>query len=466
MRELANRKIARPLRSAEGMKMPRPNRRLAISQASLIEKVLLFLTFAVMPMQANLPKLRGFGFAFIIFGLVLAHQLFFRPRVFWLCARHRIYIAGYIFVGFIGVVELIHGNADVYGIVRIIFMLVGGIGVASLCRDRHTLYTGLIGYVVGAVVLSSILLMESYGNIRSISVTTGSFHDISSARGEAFSQSSLEENLNNIAFYASQGAIIALVLSLLGDSRTAGRRFFFAVIGLICIVSTFVTMSRTGIMIFLVAAVAIAYSYGLLRARTVAAAILLGLVMLAAVPSSVFTRLTYTTEKSAGGYEDSRAHIYTAALKHLPEYALTGVGMGHFYGDWGHGTEFENMWGNVSGTHNCFAQVMICWGVGGLLTFSLIIWNAYRSLPRRRGQDPLLLCLLGISVSAAVFLMFTHEIELKQFSAVLGLLAAADLWIWRAGILPMSSGSSTPRVRQFTETRLSFRPDARLGRSF
>lgn len=433
--------------------MPMANRKMAIPKSAPVERLLLFVTLAVIPMQANLPKLRGFGFAFMLFGVVLAHQLFFRPLVFWRSARHRIFIAGYYFIGFIGIMDLIHGNPDIYGIMRILFMLVGGIVVASICRDRRAFYVGLIGYVVGSLVFSSILLMESYGKVSSINTASNDFYDVSHARADVFSQSSLEENLNTIAFYSSQGAISALVFSLLGGGGGL-RRILLAGAGFICVIAAFVTMSRTGIITLLIAAAAIAYSYGLARTRIIISAVLLGIVVLIAVPSSVFSRLTFSTEKAHGEFEDSRAQVYAAVLTHFPEYFITGVGMGNFYGAWGRGSEFGNRYGIVAGTHNCFCQVTICWGVGGLVTFLFIIWNVYRSFPRRGDdRDALLLCLLGVSVSAAVFLMFTHEIELKPFSAVLGLLAASDLWIWRAGARQRVAERNAPAFWQRTKAK-------------
>ena len=84
-----------------------------------------------------------------------------------------------------------------------------------------------------------------------------------------------------------------------------------------------------------------------------------------------------------------------------------------------------------------YAQVTLYWGLLGLLAFLALIWQAYRCLPRRYRADPLGLCLLGLAIVLMVKSFFSHNLERKELSIVLGLLTGTNLWIWqREGMAP------------------------------
>ena len=126
---------------------------------------------------------------------------------------------------------------------------------------------------------------------------------------------------------------------------------------------------------------------------------------------------------------EARTRVYSAGLEHLPEYVWTGVGFGNFWGPWGMSTDFSNG-RSVTGPHNSFIAVAIYWGLAGLFTMMLLVFQAYRCVPKRSAQDPLALCLLGIAVSIALFPMVMHVLSAKQFTLGLGLLVGARSWIW------------------------------------
>jgi hypothetical protein len=118
--------------------------------------------------------------------------------------------------------------------------------------------------------------------------------------------------------------------------------------------------------------------------------------------------------------------IYLEVINRFPEYVLTGVGMGNFYGSWGKNTKFH-INEDITGVHNCLAQVTIFWGIIGLACYVFLIWRGFRSVrtcARRRGTFGL--AIVGLSAAALMWSMFIHELERKEFSIVLGLLIAAD----------------------------------------
>jgi O-antigen ligase len=158
------------------------------------------------------------------------------------------------------------------------------------------------------------------------------------------------------------------------------------------------------------------------------------------VPDAVWSRMTFSTQ--AQEQEDKlegRALVYTAAVKYFPEYAISGVGAGNFWGPWGHKSRFSEKLGVVSGSHNSFIQITIYWGLLSLLALTVLIWQAYRCLPKQCGNDVLALSLLGISVSILMYLTVVHTLYAKEFSLALGLLVGAHRWIWPEGVVPPAS---------------------------
>jgi O-antigen ligase len=149
---------------------------------------------------------------------------------------------------------------------------------------------------------------------------------------------------------------------------------------------------------------------------------------------------------------EARARIYTAAVEHFPEYALTGVGVGNFWGAWGRHSNYAYGRG-VLGSHNVFIQVTIYWGLIGLLALIAVVWQAYRCLPRHCGSDTLSLQLLGISVAVLIWALTMHNLYAKEFSLVLGLLVGARRQIWPKGIVHQATRK--PRLPRPTLARMS-----------
>jgi hypothetical protein len=385
-------------------------------------------TLALVPMQSNLPRFLEFSSAFGLFGILLVYQVLCRPGILLRTVQHPVSCAGYLFISLILMIEIAHGSPAFYEIVRIGFMLIGAVLLASLCRDRRALFSGIYGYILSSALLSVLLLFTTYGKLGS-AAPTNDFYSVSVVRANAFSDNPLQDNLNTMAFFAAQGAILAIALGL--TAKTLRRRSVFLGLGILCIAGTFITMSRSGIVILVLAHAAILYVYRTMRPKIFIAGTIIAVVVAVCLPNVVFSRLSYSTETSAviGGYKDSRVPIYKEVIERFPEYILTGVGMGNFSGDWGKQTKF-NMGKFISGAHNCLVQVTINWGLIGLIAFLGLMWQAYKCIPRRGSTDPLQFCILGLAVAASVWSMVIHNLEGKEFSIALGLLIAADLWIW------------------------------------
>jgi hypothetical protein len=164
------------------------------------------------------------------------------------------------------------------------------------------------------------------------------------------------------------------------------------------------------------------------------------------VPDVVFSRLTSSAEVNTT--VDSRARLYSAALEHLPEYVITGVGQGNFYESWGWYTNFAFRDG-PSPPHSSFVDAMLFWGLPGFLALLMVVYQAYCCLPPHCGRDALSLCLLGIAVSVLVSSLFGAVLAAKEYSLGLGMLAAASRWVWPHGVI--DSTTRQGRIRPISE---------------
>jgi len=137
-------------------------------------------------------------------------------------------------------------------------------------------------------------------------------------------------------------------------------------------------------------------------------------------------------EVKTGERKDPRVSFYEKAIRDIDDYWFMGVGTGNYFQKWGFekGYDHESLGVRIIyGVHNGFLQVLIFWGVIGLLAFLAIIWQAYRCVPERCGSDPLALSLLGLAVSLLALLPFMHHFEAKGFSLGLGMLVAYQRWL-------------------------------------
>lgn len=214
----------------------------------------------------------------------------------------------------------------------------------------------------------------------------------------------------------------------------------FLVVGMFCLVGTFLPMSRGAVISVIVAGAAILYAYGM-GMRIILMLAVLGIGVMIWVPDVVISRMSFTTEKNTSGKLEARAEVYLAAIEHFPEYYVTGVGEGNFWGPWGLKNWFKKGSGtraHVIGPHNCFIAVTIYWGIAGFLAYLAIVYQAYRCVPHKCGRDASSLCLLGLGLMLLMFIMNGHLLASKELSVGLGLLVSCRYWVWPRGVVTKS----------------------------
>ena len=411
-----------------------------------IERLLLMGTIILIPAESYFPTVAGMSIMRLALMVMAVYIIANRPDSVARTASHPVFLAAYTFICLAFIIEGSHPYTNFEMIFRIGQMFVGAILVASLCRDRKALRAGMYGYMVAGIYVSVLLLGTTYGTLSASSASN--FNEASQIRDIALADQPLGANVNALGFYTAQGVVVALAFAF--TAKSARRRNVFLGIGMLCMMSTFLPMSRSAVVIAAVASGAIVVVRGV-NVKTISLSILLGLGVTLLVPGVAFYRLAVPTEASSGGKLESRARIYTATIHHFPEYAITGVGAGNFHSSWGWQSEFvesDSMRVSVTGAHNVFAQVTIYWGLAALVVFMVVVFQAYRCIPGRNRDDGLALCLVGMAVSLLLLSLFVHNIYSKEFSLGLGLLVGARVWIWPQGsVRPAARSLSRFSVR-------------------
>ncbi len=401
-----------------------------VSLTTPIERLLLFGVVALLPIENHIPPIMGFSIIALVFGVIAIYVLLNRAPMLGKVWTHPLFFTAYGLLLLIVILELTHPDSDYLEILSIVQMVLGGVFVAALCRDQAGLRAGLYGWLVAGLGATFYLIETGYSNLATL--TGAGFQVASAARANAFEGGGLIANLNSLAFFAAQGAAVALALGI--TERTAWRKAQFLGVMLTCVIGVFIAMSRGGVIVLAASCLAIMGCYGLMKARTIVVLALLTLVIALFVPEVVFSRLVYKAPiEDQEARNEARTRIYTAVFDNLPEYFIAGVGAGHYWKSWGAGHGFiESVYkkGGVVGSHNCFAQVTIYWGLGGLCGVLAVIWQAYRYFPRACRTHSLKICLLGTTVSLLPWMATMHNISNKEYSFGLGLIVGASLWIW------------------------------------
>jgi hypothetical protein len=416
---------------------------------------MLTMTIVALPAENHFLFLPGFSILFVLFGAIALYVTLARFSDLLRTLFHPVFLAAYAFLGFGFLMELTHDNASYHELIRVAQMVIGAILVAALCRDWPALRAACYGYLVAGLYLAILLFVTSYGALNQ--AKTSSFQEASQLRAQAFEDNPLDSNLNSMAFGAGQATVVALAWAL--TTTGSWHRILYMAAGGFCMIGAFLPLSRGGVAITIVACASVMYAFGLRHGKAILIAVLVGGAVLMWVPQSVWHRMSFSFEEREGKVE-GRALVYGTAIENLPEYFLTGVGAGNFWSAWGLRTAFASR-GRVSGSHNCFLQVTLYWGIFGLMALLLIFWQAYRCVPRWSHREASSLSLLGIAVSLGLYSMVIHSVYAKEFALGLGLLVGGHQWIWPQGVVRPASRDIPFEQGMILASRLSTPEGAR-----
>lgn len=396
-------------------------------QTIKIERCFLFLIIATLPLQSSIPLIAGFSLPFILLFASGFYLVLKKPWALTKTLKHPLFLSAFAFLAIGVFMEVAHRSSGYPEILRIGFMVLGAIIIASLCRDRKALLAGIYGQLLASLWLSSFLILTTYGTLNA--AKADDFREASRIRYSVFEENALQENENQIAAFAAQGGVMAFGLVL--TEKVFWRQLLFMGTGVICLIGTFLPMSRGGVMILALSCAAMMYKLGIMKPKVILAVALLGTATLLLVPDAVFSRFMVSSQTDPNQDLKGRERVYSAVLEHLPEYIVTGVGITNFYGHWGANSSFfdvERL--GVTGAHNCYAQVALYWGLPGLLSLFLVLWHAYRCLPGHYLGETTRLCVLGMSTGVLFESLVRHQLYAKDFAIALGILVGANLWVW------------------------------------
>jgi O-Antigen ligase len=401
-----------------------------------VEHLLLLLSIVLLPLEEALPGIGDFSFAFLLFAISSIYIILQRFGSITQVWNHPVFLASYVLI-FIGLVlETYSPFASYKEIIRIAQMYIGAVVIATLCRDTRALRVCIFGYILVGIYLALYLFVFFYGGLQGATATD--FNEASRVRAEVFQDESLGVNLNRLPFFIAQGIAAAIAIAL--TSRSTFARYSLFGITTLCFIASFLPLSRGGTALTLMTCMAVVLAYGRANRgasfqRFIQIIVLmlgLGMCMLLWVPQSVFSRLTVPAT-APDGTADARTKVYEAAWVHLPEYGLTGVGSGNFWGPWGRRSGYSRSGRGVLGAHNCFIQITIFWGLPGLLSLISVVYYAYKCLPKEYGNDPLRLAVFGVVVALFGLMLVMQSLAFKGFSFGLGILVGTQRWIWPAG---------------------------------
>jgi len=298
-------------------------------------------------------------------------------------------------------------------------MIGGALFISVLCRDKKAFVTTVIVYILATLVIGILLFLSTYFKLEVATATN--FNEASKVRSEALSGSVIEENLNRMSFVLGQGAVFSLIFALTAVRKS--RILLWTAIGLFLVVAATLPMSRSGIGIMVAQLVMLAFFYRGRISRGIIISVFAAFVMYQFVPDVVFERMHFDVKNKREG----RGRVLNAVLEHFDEFALYGIGAGHFWKEDVNASFFHTA--STSGCHNSFFQIWVYWGLPGIISWMLMIVVSWRKLPPPgwSKRERVLLWMMGIG--ACAMMAITHRLSAKEIAIALGLITGVDYWI-------------------------------------
>jgi O-antigen ligase len=259
---------------------------------------------------------------------------------------------------------------DYFGKSLVVFLL-----IASVVDTPRRLKI-LIGSMAAWGTVAAVYAIDQY--------RTGAL-DPTGQRIEGFN-SPLASNPNDLAL--TLNILLGLALGLLPIVRQRSRRMLLLAVMAVTVAGIVASFSRGGFITLF----AVGLWWAIRTARTrgiqaVAAVALVGVVLLAAAPSTYVGRLTtiFDSESDETGSWSERWELMGTALGYIAERPLFGVGLGNSR----HVTVARG--GLNRETHNAYLKAGAELGVGGMIVYTLFVASAFtaaRAVRRRFARHP------------------------------------------------------------------------------
>lgn len=408
----------------------------ATRRASLMW-ILVALPVVAIPFE-NHYSFFGLSLAKLTIFPLLAAVLLLAPERLLSILRHPVFVCGMALLTWAFMAEFFHPFHDWEFLVRVTQTLVYSALVAAVLRHLGTLKMVLTTIVAVCAALAFYLIFNFYGMLNLGGLD---FQTASHVRAGVLREAGIAANPNVLGYTVSMGAMVALTKVF---AEEGWSRIVWAGVYVLCAIGATIPASR-GAFLGLIAGSGFIAWRAAARARKSGKTVLMMIVIMVALyglmPETLTARLSslLPSRQTASKVvkEEARATLFRAAITGLPQYWAIGIGSGNFWTQWGrhngfsHATDAEI---KILGPHNGFFAVWIFFGLPGLALLCLTCLMAQRALPptEDRSWDALSLC--GLLILALFWLLFTHDLYLKQFGLVLGLVMARNCMRLQRGV--------------------------------
>jgi len=402
---------------------PMPRRRVVRArrrEGGTFRRLALAASVIALPLQDHVPPIAGFSIVYLAFALLALIAVFTQPRALMRAASNRVFIAAYALLLVTLLVEALHTGPTFIWWGRMAQMVAGGVIIAALCRTERDIDAVLTGLIIAGLWVAFIIARSTAGLGAASAV---GFHEVSMLRGALLGEMGLRANWNTLAFICVGAAGVAATRAVLARNS---MRFVYAGAALATVFATFLTFSRSGAASLMVVLGYVFYALMnremFLRLALVVIATIL--VVALAVPSVVFERFTFSLDYDATGRRESRAMVYSTVIREIPDYIALGVGEGNFWNVWAieHGLEAQ---GETIGAHNCPLQILLYWGMPGLLCWLALLFVAWRTLRNSSRHNLHRVALKAFCLSVFMSSLASHDLSDKEFSMALGMIVGA-----------------------------------------
>ena len=387
---------------------------------SRFEQFLLGILIVGLALEESLPRVGPVSVGFILFAAVGLYVFFKRSGSFRRVLGMPLPLAFLVVVLIALISEVSRSEPMFHYARRIGLMALGMVVVAALVRSRAAIRVGLLAFLLVAAVQAAIVGLTSGQAL--YSTAASDYFSATAARIAALKDFPIQGNFNRLAFIIGIGGVLGLVAA--GTLQSSRSRLLVRTLSVLCFFGVAFLASRSAILATFGAAASLVVLRRKKRGRSALIAGCLVAVLWVAVPGVTRARLSFG-EVSATGREDGRTRVYRKTLANIQEVIPFGVGEARYWNEWAFDVLEHRL-----GTHSTPLQVIVVWGLPGILALALVVVGMIGSLPKIRPDDPLRLGMWAIAAGVLVRWLASHTVYDKEFSVLLGIVVGAQALVW------------------------------------
>lgn len=318
-----------------------------------------------------------------------------------------------IFLITISIVEAFHPNASYSNIIRSFMICASAVMIASVFMSDAGIEYIARTYVVSGALVAIYMFFSGYFVLLSSNAT--SFNEAELIRFKLISELKIDQDFNNLAFNQGLSFLLASVFFLKGSSNKI--RSWYLIIMVLTFVGLTVTMSRGGFVTVLLSFLTVLIYFRIDAKRKWGIVMLFLVIILLLIPSAVLSRMDFGLGRNSE-MNDGRSKVFAASMDAIVNEGALGVGEGNFWSDWGKNSGFARYSGagvSVRGTHNLFFQIIINWGLIGIITFVILLFQIFHFRPPRNEPNTTSLIFITVFVASLLYMAQIHNLQTKDF---------------------------------------------------